>query len=1037
MCRGPACRKETPEPMTEASRDRAGPSPELREEPTGQHVPQRGQADDLHDALAEAQRRRDESAALLAAAGAVLEHQDFTEAARAIFDSAKSLLGATAGYVAMLSPDGTNNDVLLLDAGGRPCTVDPSLPMPVRGLRAEAYRTAKPVYDNHFADSRWMKFMPARHVTLDNVLFAPMILDGKPTGLLGLANKPGGFTDNDAALAGGFAEFAAIALRNSKALQAVRKGEERYRVLVEGLNDGIWAIDTEGRSTFVNPRMAEMLGYTPEEMNGQPVFSFMPAAGVEVARRHMAACREGNPKRHDNIFLAKDGRPVHVTVMTSPLLDDQGNYVGGLAAVTDITERKRAELAIQNLAKFPAENPNPVLRISGSGNILYRNNASGPLIEAWNCREGEPLSGQWLQLVADALAAGQSQEGELACGERVFSLSFAPIVEAGYVNVYAHDITERKEMDRTRRFTRHLLVAANRHLKITPLLEEFVAWIKDFTGCEPVGILVADEKGSILYRAQVGCLNMCEASQALSGGADPCVCVNVLRGQVDSSLPFHTNGGSFHTNHMTHLLTTVGPGQRDGIRKASGEGGHESVALVPIHTGERTIGFIHVADARPDAIPRETVEILERMGLLLGTAVHRVRSDETLRATRDRLEHSVAERTADLIRTVEGLEGEVRDRIHAEEGLRQSEAKHRTLVEQIPAITYVVPLQEADELLYVSPQTERILGVSPEKFRTDPSVRSQRLHPDDRERVLAERARAYANGVPLVSEYRMISSDNRAVWFHDEAIVVRDENGTALFRQGIMLDITDRQRARLALQEGEKLAATGRMAARIAHEINNPLSGIKNSFLLIKDAISQDHPYFHYVDRIEREIERIARIVRQMFTVYRPEREGPSEFLLEEVLRDVGDILEHDLRLREVHLTAKLPSRSVPVLLEKDSVIQILYNILYNAIEASPRGGTIAMTATTRRRQARITVADEGSGIPENVREKVFEPFFTTKEFTGGAETGLGLGLSISRKLVESMGGSLTFEDRPGGGTVFTISLPLQKRPRRQETDHE
>ena len=174
----------------------------------------------LQESLAEITQKARVTTALLTCSRAVLEYSDFKKASRNIFDAAKELIGATAGYVALLSPDGAENELLFLDAGGRPCTVDQNLPMPIRGLRADAYRTGKTVYDNHFMSSRWVRFMPEGHVTLDNVLFAPLILDGAVVGLIGLSNKPGGFTLQDAELAGAFGEFAAIALRNSRLLAA-------------------------------------------------------------------------------------------------------------------------------------------------------------------------------------------------------------------------------------------------------------------------------------------------------------------------------------------------------------------------------------------------------------------------------------------------------------------------------------------------------------------------------------------------------------------------------------------------------------------------------------------------------------------------------------------------------------------------------------------------------------------------------------------------------------------------------------------------
>ncbi len=118
--------------------------------------------------------------------------------------------------MALLSEDGSENEVLFLEAGGLPCDVDPELPMPIRGLRQKAYEEHRAVYDNHFMDSQWQRYMPDGHVRLENVLFAPLIIHDKAVGLMGMANKDGGFVENDAKIAQGFAELAAVALQNSR-----------------------------------------------------------------------------------------------------------------------------------------------------------------------------------------------------------------------------------------------------------------------------------------------------------------------------------------------------------------------------------------------------------------------------------------------------------------------------------------------------------------------------------------------------------------------------------------------------------------------------------------------------------------------------------------------------------------------------------------------------------------------------------------------------------------------------------------------------
>ena len=194
---------------------------------------------------------------------------DFKETAQAIYTILKKYLGSAAGYVALLSKDEQTNELLFLDAGGLSCRVDPALPMPVRGMRAEAYHTGKVIYDNNFSESPWADFLPKDHARLDNVLFAPLKIQEKVVGVIGLANKPGGFTDQDAQAAGIFGELAAIALDKLQTAEHLKISEEHFRAVVQTAHDAIISTNLEGRIIFWN-RKAEMLfGYSESEVLGR------------------------------------------------------------------------------------------------------------------------------------------------------------------------------------------------------------------------------------------------------------------------------------------------------------------------------------------------------------------------------------------------------------------------------------------------------------------------------------------------------------------------------------------------------------------------------------------------------------------------------------------------------------------------------------------------------------------------------------------------------------------------------------------------
>ncbi|MBF0291447.1 MAG: PAS domain S-box protein [Nitrospinae bacterium] len=295
--------------------------------------------------------REIEVSSLLESARAVLKHADFKDSARAIFDYCKKVTGATAGYVALLSDDGSENEVLFLDPGGRECTVDPTLPMPIRGLRGEAYKTGYSAYDNDFWHSDWMKFMPPGHVTLDNVLFAPLIIEGKSVGLMGLANKPGGFTERDAKMALAFGELAAIALNNSRTMERLENSEERFRVVAQTAIDAIITIDAASNITFWNKSSEKLFGYSSAEAVGQPVHLIIPERFRQAHAKGMERVVSGGPskiigKTIEITALTKSGREFPIELSLASCQTTSGLFF--TAIVHDITERKRAEEALRN-----------------------------------------------------------------------------------------------------------------------------------------------------------------------------------------------------------------------------------------------------------------------------------------------------------------------------------------------------------------------------------------------------------------------------------------------------------------------------------------------------------------------------------------------------------------------------------------------------------------------------------------------------------------------------------------------------------------
>ena len=185
------------------------------------------------------EKRNNESIILEKAAITVLKNTDFNISARKVFNYAKEITGAVSGYVALLSDDGSENELLFLDDGGLSCSVDPDLPMPIRGLRAVAYNTGKAVMDNDFMNSEWAEYMPDGHCNLKNVLFAPLNIEGKVVGIIGLANKEKNFNRNDLRISELLGSITAMALINSKSKKQLEDALMEKDILMKEMNHRI------------------------------------------------------------------------------------------------------------------------------------------------------------------------------------------------------------------------------------------------------------------------------------------------------------------------------------------------------------------------------------------------------------------------------------------------------------------------------------------------------------------------------------------------------------------------------------------------------------------------------------------------------------------------------------------------------------------------------------------------------------------------------------------------------------------------------
>jgi two-component system NtrC family sensor kinase len=225
------------------------------------------------------------------------------------------------------------------------------------------------------------------------------------------------------------------------------------------------------------------------------------------------------------------------------------------------------------------------------------------------------------------------------------------------------------------------------------------------------------------------------------------------------------------------------------------------------------------------------------------------------------------------------------------------------------------------------------------------------------------------------------------------------------------------------LIQSEKLAATGRLAVSVAHEINNPLQGISNYLSLISQQVAQDDPLRGDLDMVKLGFDRIAEIVRRLRAFHRPVGEEMKPTDINGVVERVLALVGHQLSLGKVEMKTKLAEHELPVLGSAGQLEQVLVNLTLNAQEAMPQGGELTVRTTLHDDVVQLQVSDTGQGISEEEMSRLFKPFYSGK---GGK--GLGLGLWISHNIVEGHGGRIEVESQVSEGTTFTISLPAYQR---------
>jgi len=350
-----------------------------------------------------------------------------------------------------------------------------------------------------------------------------------------------------------------------------------------------------------------------------------------------------------------------------------------------------------------------------------------------------------------------------------------------------------------------------------------------------------------------------------------------------------------------------------------------------------------------------------------------------------------------------------------------TQAKYRSLVEQLPAIVYLGEYGEEGDWLYISPRLEAVLGYTPEEWLAHPSPMGTYTHPDDLPAARAAEESSLASGEPYHAEYRMRAKDGRWLWILDEAAVVRDEAGRPLCMQGIMYDITERKQAEERLVALDRLKNT--LLHTLSHDLKEPLTailGAASTLERLDRALAEDERR-ELLRTLAARTRGINTLLTDLLDLDRLDRGivEPRRFPVN--IGDlVADLVERADALRE--RTVEMDTCTCVANVDATKVERMIENLLGNAARHTPAEARIWVRVHEADGGVLVVVEDEGPGVPDELKIEIFEPFRRGPE--AASMPGSGIGLSLVARFAELHGGRAWVEDRPGGGASFRIFLP-------------
>ncbi|HEX5220385.1 MAG TPA: MASE1 domain-containing protein [Verrucomicrobiae bacterium] len=380
-----------------------------------------------------------------------------------------------------------------------------------------------------------------------------------------------------------------------------------------------------------------------------------------------------------------------------------------------------------------------------------------------------------------------------------------------------------------------------------------------------------------------------------------------------------------------------------------------------------------------------------------------------------------------------------------EEALRSSEEKFRSLVSNIPDVVWTAT--SAGQITYLSDNLINVLGYSSQEvLRSSSDFLLERIHPNDLPDVEQAFVRLFESGQRLDIEFRFRRKDGEWIWLHNRASVSRRSGGVCC-AEGILSDITKRKQDEQSLQHTKEVAeaanrAKSQFLATMSHELRTPLNAIIGFSEILSDQTfgSLNDRQFKYSSNILNSGRHLLQLINDILDLSKVEAGrlelARTNFSLGKILQDVQTIVRTLANKKNIQLQVKLANNLPAIHADEPKFKQIMFNLLSNAIKFTPDGGRVTVEGAVERSasggaELRVTVRDTGIGILPKDHERIFAEFEQVDSSYGRQQQGTGLGLALTKRLIELHGGRIWVESQgiEGEGSMFAFVLPVEAEP--------